>query len=98
MQRKARGGVNTKRINPCAQRRDAPCRPSPYGFVPESRDAALLNPVDTHRYRPERAPCLAAFWGERDPFPYSDRLLGFETASSRYLEDGIPHQEMRLPA
>lgn len=24
--------------------------------------------------------------------------LGFETASPRYLEDGIPHVEMRLPA
>ena len=52
-----------------AQRRDAPCRPPPCGFEPESRDAALRNPVDTFGYRPVHAPCLAAFWLERDPFP-----------------------------
>ena len=69
MQRKALEGVNTRGIDPFEQRSDAPCRPSPFGFGPESRDAALRNPVDTYGYRPEHAPCLAAFWPERDPFP-----------------------------
>ena len=44
-------------------------RPSPCGFEPESRDAALRNPVDTSGYRPEHAPCLTTFWLERGPFP-----------------------------
>ncbi|MGE0803866.1 MAG: hypothetical protein AB7O55_36695, partial [Lautropia sp.] len=34
-------------IDSFAQRRAAPCRPPPYGFEPESRDAALRNPVDS---------------------------------------------------
>ena len=34
-------------IDSFAQRRDAPCRPPPYGFEPGRPDAALPNPDDS---------------------------------------------------
>ena len=52
----------------------------------------MRNPVDTHGYRPEHAPCLAAFWLKRDPFPYADRLLGVDPLFAQAGADTSAHR------